>query len=200
MSFENKSEIIENKSEIIENKKYNTFRYKLSEHIIELIKEFTSVHKYDDRKTYKESWKEFCDNNNDIILRETNRLTNIGYKGDIINVMDKMYKAGRYYFIKKNNNEKKEQKKRRIYICMDSDIIYLIDEHIKNNIKNDNFKPRNAYDDFYEINKVNINEEIERLKNTYNIDTNTLNNKIKKTYKNRYYIISRNNVIYNNKI
>jgi len=36
---------------------------------------------------------------------------------------------------------------------MDSDIIYLIDEHIKNNIKNDNFKPRNAYDDFYEINE-----------------------------------------------
>ena len=81
---------------------------------------------------------------------------------------------------------------------MDSDIIYLIDEHIKNNIKNDNFKPGIAYHDFYEKNEVNINEEIERLKNTYNIDTNILTNKIKKTYKNRYYIISRNNVIYNN--
>ena len=204
MNFEKKSEIIEKKSEIIENmenkdlsekseiiekKNFNIYRYKLSDHIIELIKEFINYHKYDDRKIYKESWNDFCKEYNDIILRETNRLVDNGYEGS---VTDKMYKAGRYYYLKKNNEIKKE-KKRRIYICMDSDVIYSMDEHIKNNIKIKTFKPANGYKDFYNNNINIIKEETERLINTYNTNNKLIDEKIKKTYKNRYYIISRNN-------
>jgi len=174
------------------NIKYNTFRYKLNDYIIELIKEFTSIHKYDDRKTYKEFWNEFCKDNEDVINRETTRLVENGYEGSVTN---KMYKAGRYYFIKKSNNNK-EQKKRRNYICMDSEVIYSIDEHIKLNINNTQFKPANAYKDYCNNNDI-LKEEVERLINTYNIDIDTVNNKIKKTYKNRYYIISRNNILNN---
>ena len=179
-----------NMDENINKSEYNTYRYKLSEHIIELIKHFTSIHKYDDRKTYKESWIDFCRENEDIIMRETNRLLEIGYEGS---VTDKMYKAGRYYFLKKDNSEKKEQKKRRIYICMDSDVIYSIDEHIKNNINDKKFKPAKGYKEFCDNNSEIIKEETERIINTYNIDINVVTDKIKKTYKNRYYIISRNN-------
>lgn len=172
---------------------YITYRYKLSENIIDMIKEFIHIHKYDDRKTYKESWKEFCIYNEDIILRETKRLSDNGYKGSVI---DKMYKAGRYYFLKKNNCEKKQQqKKRRIYISMDSDVIYSIDEHIKNNINDKEFKPAKGYKEYCDINNKIINDEKNRLINEYSIDIKIVNDKIKKTYKNRYYIISRNNIM-----
>ena len=86
---------------------HNIYRYKLSESIIELIKEFTDIHKYDDRKTYKEAWLQYCKENEEVISREENRLIETGYKG---NVMDKMFKSGRYYYIKKKNNKMNENK------------------------------------------------------------------------------------------
>jgi hypothetical protein len=65
--------------------------------MIELTKAFTEVHRYDDRKTYKEAWTAWLahDEIDTMIKAEVARLTDLGYQGD---VADKLYKSGRYYF------------------------------------------------------------------------------------------------------
>ena len=72
----------------------NTYRYNLDPLINNLIKDFVNKHKYNDRETYKEEWLKWCDKNSDMIEDEIKRLKDINYNGDVI---DKMYKAGRYY-------------------------------------------------------------------------------------------------------
>ena len=71
------------------------FRYKLSDNIMELITQFAKIHQYDDRHAYKEAWENYVNEKREIIDREVYRLSELNYKGD---VMDKMFKAGRYYF------------------------------------------------------------------------------------------------------
>ena len=58
---------------------------------------FTEVHRYDDRKTYKEAWTAWLahDEIAAMLKAEVERLTDLGYKGD---VADKLFKSGRYYF------------------------------------------------------------------------------------------------------
>ena len=80
----------------------NTYRYNLDPSINNLIKDFVNKHKYNDRETYKEEWLKWCDKNSDMIEDEIKRLKDISYNGDVI---DKMYKAGRYYYRKKNNSK-----------------------------------------------------------------------------------------------
>ena len=57
-----------------------------------------------------------------------------------------------------------------------------------NSKKNTNNKPHNAYTNFIKNTKymIVINTEKERL-STKNLETKEINEKIKKTYKNRYY-------------
>ena len=85
-------------------------------------------------------------------------------------------------------------KKRRKYISCDINFIELIDNHINENLKNlkNDFKPSKEYNNFETIHKNEIEIEIERMLNEIdnNIQKNDIINKIKKTYKNRYYLIS----------
>lgn len=168
------------------------FRFKFTDDVASSIIEFAKIHQYDDRKTYKEMWKQWCEDNEDMISREITRLNNLGYDGD---VNDKMFKAGRYYFRKKDLSENKTPQPRRSYISMSGDILTAMDAHIKQFIQQDNFTPATAYDDFCEENKNMLLEEIKRIFTSYNKTTelkkDDVSNKIKKTYKNRYFIISR---------
>lgn len=165
------------------------FRFKLTDDISREIINFAKIHQYDDRKTYKEKWTEWCEENDDIIAREIIRLNNIGYEG---NAIDKMFKAGRYYFRKKDFSESKTPHKRRNYISMSVDILNLMDDHIKVYMKQENFTPAGAYDHFCEANKNMLLEEIKHIFTTNEtLSKDDVSNKIKKTYKNRYFNISR---------
>jgi hypothetical protein len=114
---------------------------------------------------------------------EVRRLTNVGYSGDII---DKMYKSARYYFRKKNP-EKKEPKKRCEYISISRDLLILMDDHIKTSLKDSEYKPSDGFLDFCKMNKDNLKEEISILLKQGIKDSEEIKNKIKKTYKNRYF-------------
>lgn len=165
------------------------FRFKFSDDVTLSIIDFAKVHQYDDRKTYKERWTEWCEDNNDMIMRETTRLKNLGYYGDII---DKMFKAGRYYFRKKDFSETKTPRKRRNYITMSSDILTLMDNHINMYMLKRNFTPAGAYDDFCESNENALLEEIKCIfMKDETLSKTDVSNKIKKTYKNRYFMITR---------
>ena len=166
----------------------SVYRYKLSENIMSAITDFSKIHQYDDRKDYKEAWEMWYDNN-DLIDAEVRRLEELGYDGDI---KGKMYKAGRYYFRKKNMNETVEPKERRVYVSMNSDVLEQMDNHIMSKLKSVDYSPAQGYSAFCQSNTRLLREEIIRLLET-GLTEKDIIGKIKKTYKNRYFMITRNN-------
>lgn len=177
------------------------FRYKLSNYILSIITQFAKIHQLDDRHSYKEAWEVWLNENKEYIADETDRLVAAGYKGD---VEEKMYIAGRYYFrekvkIKKNKGEVEGKKvsavskKKREYIVMGKDFIKAIDVHLLTAMKQKGFKPAFAYKTFCEQHIELLRTEIRRLVNEekHIFTDKDMNMKIKKTYKNRYFMLSK---------
>lgn len=172
----------------VRNININIFRYKFTNDFIDELYKFSKIHQYDHRKDFKEAWEVWVNENNDIIFEETTRLTDLGYDGDIL---DKMFKSARYYFRKKGT-EKKEPRQRRCYIGIQKELLQAMDAHINYNIneKLKNYKPSDGFIEFCNENITLLKEEVNRLVR-YNIsDPNEIKKKIKKTYKNRYFIIT----------
>lgn len=161
------------------------YRYKFENKFIEELFKFSKIHQYDHRSDFKEAWNIWMNENNELIDDEVIRLTNLGYDGDII---DKMYKSARYYFRKKST-EKKEPIKRRVYVGTQKELLESMDEHIKRNISSKDFKPSDGFDDYCKKNIDILKEEINLLCKAGYKDTNEIKLKIKKTYKNRYFLI-----------
>ena len=165
-----------------------TFRFKFTPEIMKEITAFAKLHQFDDRHSYKEAWVVWYENHTNMIQGERQRLEEDGYSGDI---NEKMFKAGRYYFRKKTKKEAEDIKKRRNYISMDSEVLEAMDRHIRSNINIISFSPANGYDSFCKENLPLLSEEIKRIYNEdFRISKDNLILKIKKTYKNRYYILT----------
>jgi hypothetical protein len=172
-------------------KQSKIFRYKLNDDLMLNITQFAKIHQLDDRHSYKEAWTHWLAENQDCVDREVSRLQQLNYKGDVI---DKMFKAGRYYFrekvaIKPRPIETKD-KSPRDYIVMDQALIQAMDEHLQNLMKNNDFKPALAYNHFCEEHIDLLRKEIGRLLQQ-NITGEKLSAKLKKTYKNRYFILQK---------
>ena len=165
------------------------FRYKFSPNFVALLVDFASVHRYDDSLTFREAWSEWTECNSENVLRETNRLIMAGYKGD---VEIKMFKSVRYYF-KNRSTSKKESKARRKYVNLNKKLLADMDAHIKNVAFCEDFKPAHAYNNFISSIKYCEHLEVERNRlfdndwQEYDVES-----KIKKTYKNRYFIQQKN--------
>jgi hypothetical protein len=157
------------------------YRYKFRQDFLDVLVEFSRVHQYDAVKEFKEAFETFCENNKEIIEKETTYLTDTGYSGDIIK---KIYISARYYF-KNKDYKPQETKQRRKYISQDKDFIYSIDEHVLKAIRNKD-KPAKAYGEFMDNHEGLIDTEKNRLQEF--LDTDEAIGKIKKTYKNRYFI------------
>lgn len=168
-------------------KNVQTFRYKFTSTVMLNITNFAKLHQHDDRATYKESWEEWCAENYEMIQEEEERLRKLGYDKDVV---EKMYKAGRYYFRKKSSAPA-EPKKRRIYTALSATMLDDMDKHIVESIDNIEFTPAEGYSEFCEKYQETIVEEIKKFLKTGILDADSISAKIKKTYKNRYYIISR---------
>jgi hypothetical protein len=168
--------------------KINIFRYKFTDEFNNELYKFSKIHQYDDRKTFKDAWNIWKDENEELINEEVRRLTLLDYDGDI---MDKMFKSARYYFRKKST-EKKEPRERCKYIGMQKDLLDAMDNHIKENIKNDEYKPSNGFIQFCKENVELLKEEIIILCKNSIVDPIIIRDKMKKTYKNRYFIIIKN--------
>jgi fatty acid/phospholipid biosynthesis enzyme len=162
------------------------YRYNFSKQVTDGLYDFSKIHQYDDRKTYKEAWDTWVLENTELIDRETKILYANGYVG---NIVDKMYKSARYYFRKKSTC-KQEPKKRRQYISLSSEMLYLMDMHIQSQITQKEYKPAIGYENFCILHQQQITKELTYLCTKIQ-DIKYIQNKFKKTYKNRYYIISR---------
>lgn len=163
------------------------YRYKFDPLFQTELEKFSIIHKYEERKDYKESWKKWLEDNNTIIQREMDRLTALGYEGDM---EKKMYTSVRYYFKnKKETTKDNETKKRRNYITIDKTILKNMDDFIG---KHSNMKPSESMKEYIEENYYILEKEKDKiLKNNEDVTDMMVMNKFKKTYKNRYYIFSK---------
>jgi len=163
----------------------NIFRFKFKDDFMKELYNFSKIHQYDERKSFKEAWEKWVEENDEIVNIEINRLKDLGYNGNII---DKMFKSARYYFRNKKT-VKLDPVKRRKYVNVQKKTLDIIDNHILTNVKNPNFKPSNSFDDFCKEKIDILTEEINYLyKNGITVPLD-IKNKIKKTYKNRYFMI-----------
>lgn len=162
------------------------FRFKFTENFMEELFEFSKIHQYDDRNDFKEAWKLWSEENDEIIIEETERLSRLGFIGD---VNDKMFKSARYYFRKKST-ETKQPVQRRKYITVNKELLDAMDLHIESNFTNEGYQPKNGFSDFCEeysdLIKEVTNKIVEKGEGEPNMQL--INDKIKKTYKNRYFI------------
>jgi len=165
------------------------YRYKFTENFMEELYEFSKIHQYDARKDFKEAWKIWIEENENIINTETIRLNNLGYNGNVIN---KMFKSARYYFRNKSS-DKKEPKQRRPYISVTRELLNAMDEHIENNRYNEDYQPKTGFILFCKMNETILKETLANVIEQGITDSELIQDKIKKTYKNRYYILTQNN-------
>ena len=131
---------------------------------------------------FKDAWNNWVDENTELVDTEVRRLSNMNYDGD---VLEKMFKSARYYF-RKNTTEKKEPQKRRAYIGVQKELLDAMDDYISQNLVE---KPSNGFEDFCYSNKMVIQDEVDNLVKSGVTDVDEIHDKIKKTFKNRYFML-----------
>lgn len=165
------------------------YRYNFTDEFKQSIKYFSTKHKDDlfgDFKIYFERW---CDENKTQIEDEYQILLRNGYEGD---VMDKIFKSARYYFVRKSNSKKPEKKERKKYTCKNSNFLKVVNDHITS-IKDDHMKPSEAYKKFVEKHEVHIEDLVKSLTSDDTYDKKGAKAKVKKIYKNKYFVLTRKN-------
>ena len=161
------------------------YRYKFLDQFTQDLYKFSKIHQYDHRKDFKDAWNIWIEENDELVDDEVRRLTNLGYNG---NVLDKMFKSARYYFRNKTN-EKKEPQQRRVYVGVQKEFLDAIDEHI---IENNNCKPSDGFALFCQEKIDVLKEEVNRLCKAGITNHIEIKDKVKKTYKNRYFMLTNN--------
>ena len=164
----------------------NIYRYKFSKEFTSELYIFSKIHQYDHRTVFKEAWNIWIEENDILVNEEIMRLTNLAYSGDILN---KMFKSARYYFRKKST-EKKTPQKRRVYLGVQTELLESMDSQIKREIKKVDYTPADGFDAFCNENIELLKEEVGRLLKCGIKDSNEIKNKVKKTYKNRYFLFT----------
>ena len=164
------------------------YRFKFDDDFVEILYAFAKLHQFDDRVEFKDAWNIWIEENDVILNQEIERLSRLGYDGDIT---DKMFKSARYYFRKKNT-VKKEPVKRREYITVSKDLLEHMDRHINQNVSDPKYTPKDGFNLFCSENTVILKENIAKICQTGITDSLLIYNKMKKTYKNRYFMITKN--------
>jgi len=147
------------------------YRFKFSNKLMVPLTEFSNKHRFDEPELFKVYWDRW------------------ELQPDI---HEKMYKTVRYY-LKNKSLEKKEPKKRRKYITLDKDFLEKMDDHILEVAIVQDMKPAHAYNNFISLSD-NMRLVEEQIKELTEKDMTELaaTNKIKKTYKNRYFLQQKN--------
>jgi len=162
-----------------------TFHFHFSEEMTEQFAYFAKLHQFDDRIAFKENWQSWIRGADvaDCISRETERLMEEGYTGNILN---KMFKSVRYYYRKKPANTP-EPKKRKEYESLSQEVLRQMDEHILGQISENtdqetkvySLSPAKAYENYCiyrtQTKEAEIPDKV----------------KYKKTYKNRFFLLSK---------
>ena len=155
------------------------YRFKFSSQISDELDSFVSINKFCVPEDFRDNWDKWTETNKELIDNEIIRLKKLGYVG---NVIDKMYRSARYYL--KNKSDIKELSKRKKYIRLSKTFREYMDCHVDRIINN--MKPSDGLDLFINMGIVKkmIKDEMVAKK----INKEEITNRVKKMYKNRYYI------------
>ena len=168
---------------------HTIYRFKFTSEFMDELYRFSKIHQYDHRKDFKEAWLIWIDENAELVSSEIERMLKLNYEGDVI---DKMFKSARYYFRKKTESTENKSKARRKYSALSKEFLTQIDDFIRDSLTKDNYQPKNTFEQFC-LDKANHNLIRETIRNIRDTDPTTelseIENKIKKTYKNRYRLI-----------
>lgn len=164
-----------------------TLRYNISPEMTKKLHEFHNKNKECSKKEYKKQWMSFVDSNSDFIAQEERTLMNAGFNG---NVVQKLFTSVKYYLSKKPE-DKPDPKERRVYIHIDKDVLEAMNDHIVSNKDTDEYTPAKGYTQFCEQYEQELIIEKNRLKSVSELNDKDIEFKIKKTYKNRYFILSK---------
>lgn len=172
------------------------FRFNFSPNFVTKLSAFSTDHGYDDRHTFKREWNKWVSANNQLIRDEVNHMTSLGYVGDCV---DKMYKSARYYFKKPRplRMSEKPDVVRHPYTRAGPHILRKIDSHILSliNSNSESFTPKFGYELFIYSDHPEIIQEMSDSLSTSGGEYTREEciDKIKKTYKNRYVILTKKN-------
>jgi hypothetical protein len=178
----------------------NINRYKFTKLFTEEIKCFCmNIKNIHDINIIKQNFDKWKSENNSKIEIEYEYLKSIGYDG---NFNKKLYKSVMHYYkncnvkdeflSNDNNNNNNNDNNKRQYITLEFEFLELIDNHIKRNInQNIKIKPSLLFDNFKLLYSDEITIQTNKIIDILSI--NDINNKIKKTYQNRYFNINKNN-------
>jgi hypothetical protein len=188
------------------NIRMQTFRFKFTSLVMDELSVFSKIHQHDNRTDFKDAWELWTKQHKVLVDNETTRLVEAGFNGD---VADKMFKSARYYFRNKSSVPSTQNGRKRyegihtpILLTMDNQIHTQIDNHIldekpeKERISS--ISPAEAFQMFCDDHQTNIVDAMRMdLHNGVctNISRDTVStymNRLRKTYKNRFYIIRVN--------
>ena len=197
-------------------------RFEFSGALIEHVVAFSNLHRYDDRKTYKEAWTAWLahDDIAALIKTEIVRLGALGFKGD---VADKLFKSGRYYFRTREPTVQRSSlwprtpppnlslhaeplgvrgatSAPRKYVTMGRALLCAMDDHIERSMQsNDEYTPAMGFSEFCKLHAGDavLISEVARLFERAGSKTDAaaardIHQKLKKTYKNRYFMMVKN--------
>jgi len=184
------------------NLKLQTNRYKFAKEVTYMLSDFAKLHQYDGSKDYKEAWTNWIKDEEvgNKLEDEKSRLIKMGMTDD---VMSRLYKSSRYYYRNKSNNLNVEPKERKKYVGFPADILRTMDSQIIREIngsidviENDKivsrFTPANSFELYLKENPESVNDLLSESSGSAEerrIETTAAVNRLKKTYKNRFYKI-----------
>jgi hypothetical protein len=191
-------------------------RFEFSGELIEHVTAFVNLHRYDDRKTYKEAWTAWLahDEIATLLANEVARLSALGYMGD---VADKLFKSGRYYFRQKTYGFPNLSLHAeplcpkpvgvrgvlvptarpclctpRKYVLLNHQLLDAMDDHIDCGLRHDAhaYTPASGFAEFCKLNLDSYSSEVTRLSEIMPTGE-AVHDKLKKTYKNRYFMMTK---------
>ena len=184
------------------NLKLQTNRYKFTKEVTDMLSDFAKLHQYDGSKDYKEAWNNWIKEEEvgNKLEDEKCRLIKMGMADD---VLSRLYKSSRYYYRKKPNNQNVEPKERKKYVGFPVDVLRRMDAQIIREIngsidviENDKivsrFTPANSFELYLKENPESVNDLLSESSGSAEerrIETTAAVNRLKKTYKNRFYKI-----------
>ena len=174
--------------------KLQTFHHNFSESISERFAYFATLHRFDDRKTFKEAWQKWIQEEDVAadIQTEIQTLESNHYNGDIL---DKMFKSVRYYYRKKPITPKAPAT-RKEYVALPASVLESMDKHIIETMLQHTdphttkcgISPAKAFDLYMKQPQQHQATTTDTNQQDQTIDVA----KYKKTYKNRFFIASKN--------
>lgn len=183
-----------------------SYNVRFSSNIVMKLKKFAYENMDENKKTFKDLWNNWVDDNENMLHKEYKNITKKGYKKTYDDMLQKMFKSVKYHYVKDMKSKKdsdeyndidddsdssskifkrrKEKKPRSTYIHISKEFTYDVIEHISE-ISDEITKPGKCFVDFAENYSDSLRNEANRIKEEYNLSMDEIGDRIIKAYKTR---------------